>query len=109
MTNVQFEEKRSTRKYNGAQSCVQGDKKPDAKWNKGNGDLSARLHPAKLPTCEKKGLKKGLSSEGNHQQHKDYANEIEKEGMCQSQQVTELGSPSHVGLALEQEYKAGVV
>ena len=31
--NVQFEEKRSTRKWNGAKSCVQGDKRIK-KWNK---------------------------------------------------------------------------
>lgn len=53
--NAQFEEKRSTRKYNGANSCAHGDKRfkenPNTKCNKGSGDLSARPHPAKLPTC----------------------------------------------------------
>lgn len=43
--------------------------KPNAKWNKESSDLRARPHSAKLPTCEKE-LKKGLSSEGNHQQQK---------------------------------------
>jgi len=33
----------------------------DSKWNKGSGDLRARPHPAKLPTCEKES-KKSLSS-----------------------------------------------
>lgn len=27
--------------------------KPKAKWNKESGDLRARPHPVKLPTCEK--------------------------------------------------------
>ena len=43
--------------------------KPDAHWNKGSGDLTARLHPAKLLTCEKE-LKKNLSSVGKHQKQK---------------------------------------
>ena len=50
--NVQFEEKRSTRKGNGAKSSTQRDKKfkenPNAKWNKGSGDFRARPHPAKF-------------------------------------------------------------
>ena len=50
--NVQFEEKRGTRKWNRAKSCVQGDKWIK-KWNKGSGDLRARSHPAKFPACEK--------------------------------------------------------
>lgn len=41
--------------------------KPNAKCNKESGDLRARPHSAKLPTCEKE-LMKSLSSEGNHQQ-----------------------------------------
>ena len=44
--NIQFEEKESTRLCNGAKSGGSGDKKfkgnPDAKWNKGSGDLRAR-------------------------------------------------------------------
>ena len=36
----------STRKWNGAKSCVQEDKqikeKPDVKWNKGSSDLRTR-------------------------------------------------------------------
>ena len=44
--NVQFEEKRSTRK------CKQIKEKPDAKWDSTSGDLRTRLHPAKLMTCE---------------------------------------------------------
>ena len=55
--NVQIE-KRGTRKWNRAKSCVQGDKQIK-KWNKGSGDLRARSHPAKFPTCEKE-LKKNL-------------------------------------------------
>lgn len=42
--NLQFEEKRGNRK--------KFKEKPDAKWNKGSGDLKARPHPGKL-TCEK--------------------------------------------------------
>ena len=53
--NIHIEEKGGTRKWNGAKSCIQGDKqikeKPDIKWNKGCGDLRARSHPSKLPTC----------------------------------------------------------
>ena len=49
--NVKFEEKRSTRKQNGVKSCIQGDKQIK-KWNKGNGDLRERSHPA-IPSCEK--------------------------------------------------------
>ena len=56
-----FRRKRAPKKYNGLKSSDQGNKKfnekPDAKWNKGSGDLRARPHPAKLPTCEKE-LKK---------------------------------------------------
>ena len=59
--NVQFEEKWSPRKRNGPKFRAQRHKrfkeKPNAKWNKGDGDLRARPHPAKLPTCEKE-LKK---------------------------------------------------
>jgi hypothetical protein len=62
--NLQFEEKRHTRKYNIVKSCVQGEKQikeiHNVKWIKGSGDLRARSHPAKLPTCER-GLKKSLS------------------------------------------------
>lgn len=42
-----LEEERSTRKYK------QIIEKSDAKWKKGSGDLRARPHPAKFPTCEK--------------------------------------------------------
>ena len=69
--HVQFEEKRGTRKSNGAESSAWGDKKFKQKlaadWNKGGGDLRARPHPATFPTCEQE-LKKRLSSKGNHQQ-----------------------------------------
>lgn len=38
LQHVQFEQKKGTRKWNGAQSCAQEDKqikeKPDVKWNK---------------------------------------------------------------------------
>jgi len=50
----------------GARTCKQIKEKPGAKWNKGSGDLRARSHPAKLPTCGKqlkkseKELKKSL-------------------------------------------------
>ena len=50
--------------------------KPDAKWNKGSNDLTARPHTAKFLTCHKE-LKKSLSSEGNHQQQKADADVIE--------------------------------
>lgn len=58
LQNVKFKEERNTKKWNGAKSCVQGDKQTK-KWNKGSGDLRARSHPAKFPTCEKE-LKKSL-------------------------------------------------
>lgn len=55
--NVQLQKKGSTRKYNGAKSSAQGDKrfkeKPDAKWNKGSDNFRARLHPDKPLTSEK--------------------------------------------------------
>jgi hypothetical protein len=51
--NVQFDKTKSTRK------CKQIKKKSSDKWNKESGDLRARSHPAKLPTCEKE-LKKSL-------------------------------------------------
>ena len=58
LKNVQFEEKRGTRKYNGAKASAQGDTKfkdnPDVKWNKESGDLRARPHPAQFPFCERK-------------------------------------------------------
>ena len=66
--SVQFEEKRNT----GGKST----EKPDAKWNKGSGDLRARPHPAKLPTCEKE-LKKSLSNKENHQNQKADENVFE--------------------------------
>ena len=58
LQNVNFEEKKNTKKWNGAKFCVQGDKQIK-KWNKGSGNLKARSHPAKFPTCEKE-LKKSL-------------------------------------------------
>jgi hypothetical protein len=65
--NVQFEKKRSIRKFNGVKSSAQGNEKfiekPDAKCNKGS-DLRARAHPTKLPACEKE-IKKG-SGPGVH-------------------------------------------
>ena len=47
-----FEKKKNTRKWNGAKSCVQGNKQIK-KWNKGSGDLRARSHPAKFPIVKK--------------------------------------------------------
>ena len=44
--NVQFEEKRSTRK--------RFEENPDPRWTKGSGNLRARSHSAMLPTCERK-------------------------------------------------------
>lgn len=65
--NIPFEENRSTRKCNGAESSAQADEdfkeKLDAKWDKGSSDPWEILHPAKLPTYERE-LKKNLSSEG---------------------------------------------
>ena len=67
---------------------------------KGSGDHRARLHPAKLPTCEKE-LKNSLSSDRNHGQQKADAHGINKEAEYQPQQTAELGAFSHVVLALE--------
>lgn len=50
--------------------------KPDAKWNKENGNLRARPHSAKFPTCEKE-LKKSLSNKENHQNQKADENVFE--------------------------------
>ena len=50
--NVNFEEKRSSKKWNGAKSCVPGDKQIK-KWNKGCGDFGTTSHPPKFSTCEK--------------------------------------------------------
>ena len=61
LQNVKFEEERSTRKWNTAKSCIQGDKQIK-KWNKESGDLRAGSHPAKFPNCEKE-LKKSLDSD----------------------------------------------
>lgn len=61
--DVQFERRGSTRKFNAAKSCVQGDKKmkekTDTRWNEGSGDPRARPQSTKLPTSEKE-LKKCL-------------------------------------------------
>lgn len=40
-------------------------KKPDTKWNKRNGALRIKPHPANLPVCENQ-IKKSSGSEGNH-------------------------------------------
>jgi hypothetical protein len=44
---------------------------PDAKWNKGSGDFSARPHPARLPSCEKELKKTSLISELRRQRQVD--------------------------------------
>lgn len=65
--NVHFEEKRNTRKCNGAKSSAQGlkkfEEKPDAKWKTESSDLRTRLYPSKCPTCENK-LKTSLNTKG---------------------------------------------
>ena len=49
--NIQFEEKKTNRKfYVRALVCAERDKE---KWNKGKGDLRARCHPTNSITCEK--------------------------------------------------------
>ena len=50
--------KRSTRKWDGAKSCVQGDKQVK-KLNKGNGVFRARSHPTKFPVYGKE-IRKSL-------------------------------------------------
>ena len=79
--NMQYEEKRNTRKGDvGAKSCQGNTKlkeKPSDKCHKGSGDLRARSHPAKLPMCVKD-FKKILSSDRNHQQQKANAKIIER-------------------------------
>ena len=52
LQNVQIEEKRGTRKWNGSKLCSKRCKQIK-KSNKGNGGLRARTYPAKLPICEK--------------------------------------------------------
>lgn len=48
--NVQFKEKRGTRKLNPVFKEINRLKKrPHVKWYKGSGSLRARFHPAKLP------------------------------------------------------------
>lgn len=59
LQNINFELKKSTRKWTGAMSHVQGAKWIE-KWNKGSGDLRARSHLTKFPTCGGKNLKKCL-------------------------------------------------
>ena len=44
---------------------------PDAKWNKGSGDFSARPHPARLPSCEKELKKTSLITELRRQRQVD--------------------------------------
>ena len=100
MQNVQFEERRSTRKcFAGAKCSAQGDKtfkgKPAVKGNKGSGDFGAGPHPAKLPTCGKE-LKESLSREGNVNNRKLLQTELP----CPSK-VTELGRFSHTILAFK--------
>jgi hypothetical protein len=68
--DVQCEEKRSTRNCNGTMSSAQGDKKfkeePDAKRNKGSGDIvRSRALSANLPACGKE-LMKSLTIQENH-------------------------------------------
>lgn len=64
-------------------------------------NLWGKIHPAKLPTCEKE-LKKSLSSKGNHQNHKAYTDVIEQgASACQPKQAAEPGSFSHTAPALE--------
>ena len=58
LQKVNSEVKKSTRKWDGAKSCAQGDKWIK-KWNKGSGDLRARSRLAKFPICGKE-LKKSL-------------------------------------------------
>lgn len=68
---IQFQEKGNTRKSSGTKSNAQVNKrlkKPHGKRNKESSDSRARLHPAKLPTWEKK-LKRSLSGEENHREH----------------------------------------
>lgn len=80
--NIPFEENRSTRNCNGAESSTQADEdfkeKLDAKWDKGSSDPWEILHPAKLPTYERE-LKKNLSSEGKQQQQEANAEVILRE------------------------------
>lgn len=67
--------------------------------NRIKGDLSATLHPAKLPTCEK-GLRESLSSERTHQQQKADANVTERERTKFQPQQAELSSVSHMVMDL---------
>lgn len=57
------------KKYNGAKSSDQGDKKvrekSAIKWYRGSDDLRVRPYPSTLATYEKK-LKMSLSSRGKH-------------------------------------------
>lgn len=58
LQNINFEEKKITRKWNGVKSYIQRDKFIK-KWNKGSGDFRARSYPVKFPTWEKE-LNKSL-------------------------------------------------
>lgn len=69
----------------------------DAKQNKENGDLRARLHPAQLPSCE---LKKSLGSEGSDPQQETAADVTEQEAKLNPHQASELVSFVRVVLAL---------
>lgn len=77
MENEQFEEKRWTGKYNGAESRAQGDKtfkeQPDAKWKKGSHGLRERPHQAKLQSCEKES-RETLSKERSKERKKEKKN-----------------------------------
>jgi hypothetical protein len=79
--NVQFETKRIIRKYSGVKSTSPGyinfKRKPDAKLNKGLGNLRERFYLDKLSSCVKE-LNKTLRCEENHQQQKDDENIIEQ-------------------------------
>ena len=92
--NVQFEEKRSTRKYNGAKSNVQRNKK-----NLNKSWIFNRIKEVMTSGQEKETIK-------NRKLMKTYLNEGI---MFQPQQVEELGSFSHMVLALESRIEEGVM
>lgn len=91
---MQYSEKRSSRTFNiEAKYCTQRDKEYKQGlrgWNKGNGVLKVRTHPAHLPTPEKD---KRSFNKGNHQQVKAKAKLIQGGGSCPSRQqsLTILG------------------
>lgn len=74
MQDTQFKKENNTRKFNvGAKAYAEGDKgikeKPGAQWNKGNGAVRVRPHPAKFPTCDRN-VPKDFSDPKKHQQIK---------------------------------------